>query len=385
MADGNVHNFNQQRKAAESYRAATQFSEHAPPATPTRPPRLPAPISPTSVSPQFHLRSPSTSPRRVRTKGSSSSLKASPTRAVALAAARERERKENREIPLPRKEEEESFSHGLPAATPKPPVVPHEDAPKKRPRSSMEVAFSLCSRQILGVVLPFLSYRDVVSLRQTSKALRFALETDGRELILERFLGGQGYRSFAPGADAKRRTFLPADDLVTLDLRDLSVFRLAQTLTLDDYSRFSRAYIAGQISSSKLRLARATTRAWNRVVLRLRSQSVLPASSFAPPSFPDLRQVKQPVYKPPRAPQLRVWVPTYRGESWMNDQEVVECERELWRSGKGAWAQLRKGDIVTNVAIESFGNFGKTIFDGRFLRDLSFEFDVIGHLPVSRI
>jgi hypothetical protein len=66
----------------------------------------------------------------------------------------------------------------------------------------------------------------------------------------------------------------------------------------------------------------------------------------------------------------------------MNDSEVIECERELWRSGKGVWSALRKADIVQNVAIESFGNCGRTIFDGRFLRDLSFEFDVIGHLPV---
>lgn len=38
---------------------------------------------------------------------------------------------------------------------------------------------------------------------------------------------------------------------------------------------------------------------------------------------------------------------------------------------------------IRECTVESFGNCGKTIFDGRFLRDFSFEHDPIGHLPVS--
>ncbi|GAA6010229.1 hypothetical protein JCM11491_005401 [Sporobolomyces phaffii] len=308
----------------------------------------------------------------------------SPIRAIAPAAARERETTNAVAVVTRQRQEEERGNAVRDSQAPLNELSEKPEEPTPQPRirslSRIERAFSLIARPILAIVLPFKSYRDLVSLQRTSRSLKESLEAEGRELILERFLGAQGYRSFASRND-KRQTFLPTDDLVVLDLRDLAAFRAAQTLTLDDYSRYSRAYLARQLPSSKVMLARATTRAWNRVVLRLRAQAVSPPNSFAPSSFPELRSVKQPVYKPPRAPQLRVWVPTTRGESWMNDQEVVECEREVFRSGRGVWPQMRKGDIVMNVAIESFGNCGRTVFDGRFLRDLSFEFDVIGHVP----
>ena len=298
-------------------------------------------------------------------------VKASP-RAVALSAARERERKEfgnegSDKVAI----DPQAVSDRRRASS----EAPEKAKPLKvQPR--IEVAFSLYSRQILKLLLPFISYQDLVALHQTSRTIKRSLENDGRELILERFLGAQGFRSYIVQGP-------PPPDLITLTLRDLAAFRACQTLTLEDYSRYARAYHSGHLPPSKLLISRVTTRAWNRVCFRLRSQSLLPPDSFAPPAFPELRSVKNPVYKPPRAPQLRVWVPTAKGESWMNDTEIVECEREIWRSGRGAWANLRRGDIVVNVAIESFGNCGKTIFDGRFLRDFSFEHDPIGHLPVN--
>ncbi|TNY22381.1 hypothetical protein DMC30DRAFT_349037 [Rhodotorula diobovata] len=203
--------------------------------------------------------------------------------------------------------------------------------------------------------------------------------------MLERFLGSQGYRRFARRAttSGKAGGYLPSENDITLDLRDLSAFRAALRVSPDEYAHLARAYThdPARFSPASLRLARATTRAWNRVVLRLRLQSVLPSSAFAPPAFPELAQSSAAlVYKPGRAASLRVWVPTRSGESWMADGEVIECEREVWRSS-GAWAQLRRGDVVANVAIPAFGNVGTLVFDGKFLRDLSFEFDVVGHLP----
>ncbi|GAA5936294.1 uncharacterized protein JCM15063_002772 [Sporobolomyces koalae] len=247
-------------------------------------------------------------------------------------------------------------------------------------QSLFERTFSQMAQQLLMAILPALGWRDIVSLRLTSRALKSVIDTDGRELILERFLGPQGYRIYTP-VQSQVRSLVPDDEIVTLDLRDLGAFRASQVVPLEQYSRFAKACGAGRLSTRDLRLARATTRAWNRVVLRLRAQSLLPPASFSVPSFPDFVSDDQPVYKPPRAPQLRVWVPTNRGESWMTDGELIECEREIWRSGKGVWSQLRKGDIVTNIAIEAFGNLGRMIYDGKFLRDLSFEWDVVGHLP----
>ncbi|GAA5884794.1 hypothetical protein JCM16303_007270 [Sporobolomyces ruberrimus] len=344
--------------------------------------QLPLPRSPSRLSPALDLakaRAPLLPPQsQSPDRQTSSTTGGGSPRAAALAAARERQA---REPPRDSRRSSNGASDSAQATTPEGLGPPKNSSRRIQANGSsrMEVAFSLFAQDILRSLLSSLSYQDVVSLHCASRTMRRILDADGRELILERFLGAQGYRSYAPRTDP-RHTLLPPDDLVTLDLRDLAAFRAAQSLSLDDYNRFSRAYLSGQLSAQSLRLARASTRAWNRVVLRLRAQTILPASSLSPLSFPGLRQIKH-AYKAFRAPDLRVWVPTSRGESWMNDQEIVECERELWRSGKGVWSQLRRGDLVTNVAIEAFGNCGRTIFDGRFLRDLSFEFDVIGHLP----
>lgn len=327
-----------------------------PPTTPTRPsqrePSARLRTSETSRSPtasrNFDLSSPSRSPISPRQfdgqEAGTRRVKASP-RAVALVAARERERKElgeRKEMVIGVGNSAQDASNSRRASSE---VREKVEIPKVRPR--IEIAFSLYSRQILQLLLPFISYQDLVALHQTSRTIKHSLENDGRELILERFLGAQGYRAYVA------QDPLP-DNLITLTLRDLAAFRASQNLTHDDYSRYARAYHSGQLPPSKLLISRVTTRAWNRVCFRLRSQSLLSPGSFAIPAFPELRSVKNPVYKPPRAPQLRVWVPTAKGESWMNDTEIVECEREIWRSGRGAWANLRRGDIVVNVASECF-------------------------------
>ncbi|GAA5901123.1 hypothetical protein JCM8208_002283 [Rhodotorula glutinis] len=307
-------------------------------------------------------------------------------RAAALAAAREREKKLVSSI-------EASASHA-PISPPlsdrssptehDAPVEPVELAEEDRPSPRVELAFALYPVPVLRSLLRHINYADIVSLQLVSRTLRRAVEVDGKDLVLERFLGAHGYRSFArqPAAPTKAAGFLASASDITLDLRDLSAFRTALRVSPDEYAHLARVYThdPARFSQASLRLARATTRAWNRVVLRLRLQATLPSSSFAPSAFPELPPTSTPVYKTGRAPSLRVWVPTRTGESWMADGEVIECEREVWRSS-GAWAQLRRGDVVANVAIPAFGNVGTLVFDGKFLRDLSFEHDVVGHLP----
>lgn len=41
----------------------------------------------------------------------------------------------------------------------------------------------------------------------------------------------------------------------------------------------------------------------------------------------------------------------------------------------------KRGDCVHNCALGDFANEGKVLSDGRFLRDLSFSYDAVGHLP----
>ncbi|GAA5907302.1 hypothetical protein JCM6882_002801 [Rhodosporidiobolus microsporus] len=269
-----------------------------------------------------------------------------------------------------------------------------EEAEEEVPlQPRVEYAFSLYAPALLHSLLHHISFTDLITLRQVSKTLRRSIdEGDAKEVVLERFLGAQGYRRFAPvsSSSRKRRVVVTPSDSITLDIRDLIAFRAGLALPPDAYSHLARAYASSapeHFSATSLKLARATTRAWNRVVLRLRSQTLLPAEAFAPPAFPALAPAPQPVYKTGRAAALRVWVPlasstsAAAAEGWMTDAEVVECEREVWRAGNGAWAQMKKGDIVSNVACEAFGNVGKMVFDGRYLRDLAFSFDVVGHLP----
>ena len=58
---------------------------------------------------------------------------------------------------------------------------------------------------------------------------------------------------------------------------------------------------------------------------------------------------------------------------------MARCERELFIAG--VLPHLQKGDVVWDCAVGDERNEGKYIFDGRYLRDLSFMFDRGGHLP----
>lgn len=232
---------------------------------------------------------------------------------------------------------------------------------------------------IFRSLLEQLDFQAVQHLRSVSRKLRRLVEVDGLDLVLERFLGEFGYRS----------QLRPSQERVTagaanaeLHFGDLQVFQVALELQPDDYARLAEAYIfdPARFPTAQLRLARHTTRAWNRIALRLRRQTLLSQSDLLPSAFPGVPKSGEPVYKPGRAASLRVWVPT-RSVGWMTDQEVVDVEREVWKSG--FWAELRKGDVIRNVAIEALGNSGVLIFDGRFLRDLAYTHDSLGHLPVS--
>ncbi|GAA5826660.1 hypothetical protein JCM3770_007100 [Rhodotorula araucariae] len=345
------------------------------------PPLLVSPRSPATSPTVPHSEGPST-PRSTAHPPTSPSRRVHPgvettPRAAALAAARQREKLAAREAPA-----DAAIIPNVPLPPPSlagaSAVQVVEDRPLK-PR--MEYTFATYPVAVLKALLPHLNYANVVSLRLVSRAVARAIEVEGKDLVLERFLGAHGYRSLTRTAKLGKAAYLPENE-ITLDLRDLSAFRAALRTTADEYAHLARAYThdPARFPPSQLRLARASTRAWNRVVLRLRLQTALAPTYLAPPAFPDLASVSAPAYKSGRAASLRVWVPTRVGESWMSDAEVVECEREVWRSS-GAWAQLRKGDVVANVAVPTFGNVGMLIFDGKFLRDLSFEFDVVGHLP----
>jgi hypothetical protein len=158
----------------------------------------------------------------------------------------------------------------------------------------------------------------------------------------------------------------------------------------------------------------ASTRAYNRVLLRLRAQAEkepsiqnAPPTSFAqggrnftsttrggntsrtssrapspttlyssPPGngyLPGAMQAsisqtslafKSPLFRLRRAPLLRVFVPSPEGD-WLSDRSVLECEAEVKRAG--VQHLLRMGDVVWDVAVGDEGNFGRLVWNGSYL------------------
>lgn len=163
--------------------------------------------------------------------------------------------------------------------------------------------------------------------------------------------------------------------------------------------------------TDKIIIAAATTRAYTRVVLRLRAQAEAehaqvskwmqqnappsamrsysrpPSPTFSSahghsgasrPTTPHKSPSSQPQQLPPngrltfrsplvklrRAPLLRVFVPNPDSD-WLSDTNVLECESELKKAG--VTALLRPGDVIWDVAVGDEGNLGRMVWDGSYL------------------
>lgn len=337
-----------------------------------------------------------------------------------------------------------------------------------------EQLFTRTTPDVLSRIISHLDCADLKALRQSCREVRFSLDhLEGRELILRRFLNQVGYRTwkFVPPVPSTSSTSTPNSspkksppahrdaekDPLPLNFGDVEAFLLSPELSLE-YAQVANDWlrIPHEMDVRVPRLARASTRAFSRVLGRLRAQPVfkvptlattpttgspLPSprsttpvkhlstgltveqarsnafdllgggSSPRSPSSPGggdhqsmmllspalnspqissmnqmgstrqfsqhQQQIPSP-WKPGRAAMFRVWVPCRDG-MWLSDEEIARCERELFLAG--VWSFLKRGDIVWNVAMGEHGNSGKLIFDGKYLRDLSFAFDRIGHLP----
>jgi chemotaxis protein histidine kinase CheA len=290
-------------------------------------------------------------------------------------------------------------------------VEEEEEEDIGRPR--FEYALTRYPHTIFACLLSYLEYADFRPLREVSSSLRQSLYShEHREIVLVRYLSEFGYRPSSSSAAVGNKGFNPAYrsktegnlssqrggpgpvDSVELSLRDLEAFRTGLELATSEYHDLAREHRHAPLDTLTLRMVKACTRSWNRVVIHLREQSSLEevdgagvgvgnggksSSKKAKGSRTATPSKRQVVLKQGRAPTLRVWVPTRA--NWMNDEEVVECEREVWRSG--VWSHLRRGDVVHNVACGDFANEGKLVSDSRYLRDLSYTYDPVGHLPVS--
>lgn len=88
--------------------------------------------------------------------------------------------------------------------------------------------------------------------------------------------------------------------------------------------------------------------------------------------------LQSPLVRIRRAPLLRVFVPSPEGD-WLSDRSVLECEAECRKAG--VLHLMRVGDVVWDVAVGDEGNVGRLVWDGSYLIDLDYSFSEIGDLP----
>lgn len=73
---------------------------------------------------------------------------------------------------------------------------------------------------------------------------------------------------------------------------------------------------------------------------------------------------RSPLFRLRRAPLLRVFVPSPDGD-WLSDKSVLECEAECRKAG--ILHLMRSGDVVWDVAVGDEGNVGRLVWDGSYL------------------
>ena len=167
----------------------------------------------------------------------------------------------------------------------------------------LHTIFSTSKPKILVSLLSFMEIGDVKTIRQTCQGIRAAMDSGtGHELVLQRFLAEIGYRrwrsrkSLAPGAGE------PQPETITLSFADVEGFIIGHDL-LGEYDQVATEAVRNPqgLDPRIPRLARATTRSYNRVLARLRSQP-----GFRLPLPPSAVTTTQtPPRSPGRSPQQR--------------------------------------------------------------------------------
>ncbi|KAG6864248.1 hypothetical protein C0991_011090 [Blastosporella zonata] len=268
--------------------------------------------------------------------------------------------------------------------------------------------------KLLAMLLGFFSFYDWCMILSLSRDIRFMIVQDPmlRETVLERFLKTVGYTRWAWNEL----------DPLSLSLQDLNDYMRGVSTPTHEYARIAALYNHSlyvhpshrdQSLYDTVRQLAASTRAYTRVVLRLRAQGEKevaiarargpmrggsrPPSRASSPTFshsnhshasvhnsqpqparPSAVTFQSPLFRLKRAPLLRAFVPSPDGD-WLSDKSVLECEAECRRAG--VMGLLRLGDVVWDVAVGDEGNVGRLVWDGSYLIDLDYTYSPIGDLP----
>ncbi|KAF9531441.1 hypothetical protein CPB83DRAFT_891808 [Crepidotus variabilis] len=309
--------------------------------------------------------------------------------------------------------------------------VPVEPQTEVAPRDPIPMVQLLVEAPIFSCLLDFLSFYEWCLMLALSKEIRLAIvRSPGlREAALERFLKTVGYSKW---------TWEDKEPL-SLSLQDLTDYMRGVSTPTHEYARVAGMYIHSlrvhpnnrdpSLIETVQRLT-ASTRAYNRVLLRLRAQAEKEASvqsssspqihtsrsgqfsssnrggnasrassrapsptmsnnshSYGNNQLPGTMQTtssqtsltfKSPLFRLRRAPLLRVFVPSPEGD-WLSDKSVMECEAECRRAG--VQPLMRIGDVVWDVAVGDEGNMGRLVWDGSYLIDLDYTYSPTGDLP----
>ena len=89
-----------------------------------------------------------------------------------------------------------------------------------------------------------------------------------------------------------------------------------------------------------------------------------PTSMQEPNSPHSSLTFRSPLFRLRRAPLLRVFVPSPEGD-WLSDKSVLACEEECKRAG--VMHLIRLGDVIWDVAVGDEGNVGRLVWDGSYL------------------
>jgi hypothetical protein len=281
----------------------------------------------------------------------------------------------------------------------------------------------LQSPDLLTELLKHFSFHEWLILwGGVSKVIRQALDSDPVlcDVALQRYLGTVGYV----------RWTWPSPEPIRITLAEMHAYMRGVSVPVHVYSQTSFSILSSPPSEERVHIIRGMkkeTRAFNRVVIRLRAQaeadleqgtaarrrqsigqsqtqrqhgpplswsagaaqgqgvkyrSVSRQSSRAPSptnsawsqggsqvhlplgSNPASGGFRSPLFRLRRAPLLRVFVPSPEGD-WLSDAGVLECETELRKAG--ILPLLRVGDVVWDTALGDEGNVGRLVWDGRYL------------------
>ena len=225
-------------------------------------------------------------------------------------------------------------------------------------------------------VLSLLDMADIKNMAQTCRAIRSIIYDTCREPLLEYLLGGAiGYATWH-GHE------VPEDPL-PLTLGDAEAF-LMYFAVERELRTAADVYLGSghRLDRRVPRLARASTRAFSKVLARVRLQGIAAhatgAKAAGAAAVRPRGGVRSP-YDPERAALFRIWAPESESSSWIFSNELQRTERELFIAG--IWRYLCRGDVVVNCAKHAHGNEGRYIFDGDGFMPLSVKYDALGHLP----